>query len=66
MITTANRFNGLIDNYASYRPRYPQKIIDVLQAECGLTHHHIIADIGSGTGLLTEVFLKNGNQVYGV
>src|SRR5207244_4125864 len=26
----------------------------------------VIADIGSGTGILAEMFLKNGNQVYGV
>jgi SAM-dependent methyltransferase len=27
---------------------------------------HSIADIGSGTGLLCELFLKNGNRVFGV
>jgi SAM-dependent methyltransferase len=31
-----------------------------------LSNLSIIADIGSGTGLLSEVFLKNGNIVYGV
>ena len=26
----------------------------------------MIADIGSGTGFLSELFLKNGNRVFGV
>lgn len=26
----------------------------------------VVADIGSGTGILTEIFLRNGNLVYGV
>jgi ubiquinone/menaquinone biosynthesis C-methylase UbiE len=34
--------------------------------ECALTKHAIIADIGSGTGKLTELFLNNGNQVFGI
>src|SRR2546430_8423749 len=31
-----------------------------------LNQQSIIADIGSGTGILSELFLKNGNQVFGV
>jgi SAM-dependent methyltransferase len=27
---------------------------------------HVVADIGSGTGFLSELFLKNGNRVFGV
>ncbi len=41
-------------------------IIPLLESECGLTAESIIADLGSGTGLLTELFLKNGNRVCGV
>ena len=26
----------------------------------------MVADIGSGTGILSELFLRNGNRVYGV
>jgi SAM-dependent methyltransferase len=57
----------LVENYSQYRPGYPQAaIVDLLQRECDLTPQAIIADIGSGTGLLTEVFLRNGNQVFGI
>lgn len=60
------RFSRVVENYRRYRPHYPPEIIAVLNADCHLTPDHLIADVGSGTGLLTELFLKNGNQVYGV
>ncbi len=59
-------FSRRVENYIKYRPRYPQTIIALLQRECHLTTTAVIADIGSGTGLLTEVFLKNGHRVFGV
>ncbi len=34
--------------------------------ECGLTEKSVVADIGSGTGILSELFLKHGNRVFGV
>jgi len=33
---------------------------------CGLTKESLIADIGSGTGLLSEVFLKNAMLYLGI
>src|SRR5260370_2224617 len=41
-------------------------MLALLRAECGLRPGHVVADIGSGTGFLSELFLKNGNRVYGV
>jgi len=46
--------------------RLPSELLDVLRKECDLRPGHVIADIGSGTGFLSELFLKNGNRVYGV
>src|SRR5260370_9091015 len=40
--------------------------MDLVRGECGLRPGHVVADVGSGTGLLSELFLKNGNRVYGV
>jgi SAM-dependent methyltransferase len=37
-----------------------------LRHECQLTPASIVADIGSGTGILTEMFLDNGNTVFAV
>src|SRR5258707_12150769 len=60
------RFSNRVADYVRYRPGYPAAVLDLLRAECGLRPGHIIADIGSGTGLLSELFLKNGNRIYGV
>ena len=60
------RFSDRVENYMKYRPTYPKEILDVLKAECRLTESSIIADIGSGTGILTKLFLDNGNHVFGI
>ncbi len=60
------RFSDRVENYIRYRPGYPPAILDTLRAECHLTPASIIADVGSGTGILAELFLRNGNTVYGI
>jgi len=60
------RFTNRVDDYVRFRPGYPPEVTGVLRDECGLTSASVIADIGSGTGLLTQLFLENGNLVYGV
>ncbi|HEX3798721.1 MAG TPA: class I SAM-dependent methyltransferase [Verrucomicrobiae bacterium] len=63
---STTRFSGRVENYVKYRPSYPAAIIPFLQKACGLMTESLVADIGSGTGKLTELFLKNGNRVFGV
>jgi SAM-dependent methyltransferase len=65
-VKATQRFSNRVDNYVKYRPGYPAEILDLLRSKCGLTADSIVADIGSGTGILTELFLKNGNSVFGV
>ena len=60
------RFSNRAAFYVRYRPSYPTAVITHLQTHCNLTPDSIIADIGSGTGLLAQLFLQNGNTVYGV
>lgn len=60
------RFSARAENYARYRPGYPAAVIECLRAECGLTPASVVADIGSGTGILTKLFLENGNRVFAV
>ncbi len=66
MIDPTRRFTSRVTNYVKYRPSYPAVIIDLLVTECGLTSDSIVADVGSGTGLLAELFLKAGNRVLGI
>lgn len=63
---SVERFSSRVENYARYRPGYPSAIVDLLRNECGLTERSVIADIGSGTGKLSELFLENGNRVIGI
>lgn len=38
----------------------------MLQTRLGLNPEHLVVDVGSGTGISAELFLKNGNTVYAV
>jgi SAM-dependent methyltransferase len=66
MLKSTERFSSRVDDYRKYRPSYPRQILDVLRAECRMTSSDLIADIGSGTGCLTELFLEHGNPVFAV
>ena len=66
MTKPTERFTETVQDYMKYRPSYPKAVLDTLIDECGLSKDKVIADIGSGTGLLAQLFLDNGNTVYGV
>ncbi len=63
---STKRFSNRVDDYMKYRPGYPQEIVSFAADRLQLSPEAIVADIGSGTGLLSQLFLENGNQVYGV
>ena len=66
MKDSTQRFSSRVNNYLKYRPGYPEDMIAELRNECRLTSNSLVADIGSGTGFLAELFLQNGNQVFAV
>src|SRR5262245_44935063 len=66
MLSPTQRFSNRVDNYIRYRPSYPCEVIELLRAECGLTPGSIVADIGSGTGKLTELLLPHAKQVFAI
>ena len=63
---STNRFSNRVENYVKYRPHYPDEVLEFLVSELALKQDSVIADIGSGTGISSELFVKNGNAVYGV
>jgi ubiquinone/menaquinone biosynthesis C-methylase UbiE len=66
MADTYSQYSRTVEYYRRYRPRYPQTLIEWLKAECALSPAQVIADIGSGTGQMTELLLKHGNPVYAI
>ena len=65
-IETTHRFADRVDNYIKYRPHYPKEMFDFLLAEKIVTENSVIADIGSGTGISSEPFLKLNLKVFAV
>jgi SAM-dependent methyltransferase len=66
VLDPTKRFSTRVENYIRYRPSYPPEIIPLLESECGLTSDMLVADLGFGTGFLTQLFLKHGNPVVGI
>lgn len=60
------RFSSRVDNYVRCRPSYPAEVWDVLVTAVGLHTGSTIADIGSGTGISSRLFLERGGTVYGI
>jgi SAM-dependent methyltransferase len=60
------RFSERVDAYVRSRPGYPEGLVPLLEREAGLRPSQTVADVGSGTGILTRVFLDYGNEVYAV
>ena len=60
------RFSNRVDNYTKYRPSYPQTVINYFQDHCELNRSSIVADVGSGTGIFTELLLQGGYHVFAV
>ncbi|MFO1320772.1 MAG: class I SAM-dependent methyltransferase [Burkholderiales bacterium] len=60
------RFSNRVADYIRARPGYPDALLGELSARFGLQRTSVIADVGSGTGLLATLFLEHGNPVFGV
>jgi SAM-dependent methyltransferase len=65
-VDPTRRFSSRVEDYVRYRPSYPAGIVPLLERECGLHRNSVVADIGSGTGLSSKMFLELGCQVVGV
>jgi SAM-dependent methyltransferase len=66
MLNSTERFSSRVENYIKYRPSYPPAVLELLSVRCGLAATSAVADVGSGTGILTELLLETGAQVFAV
>jgi SAM-dependent methyltransferase len=65
-MNSTERFTDRVDDYAKYRPHYPQAAFEVIRARVGDPKTSSIADIGSGTGISTKPLLEMGFEVFAV
>ena len=61
-----SRFSDRVQDYVRWRPGYPPAVLEALRRDLGLQPGHVVADVGSGTGLLSRLLVENGNVVYGI
>ncbi|QQS96558.1 class I SAM-dependent methyltransferase [Sphingobacterium spiritivorum] len=66
MKKNVDRFTDRVVDYEKYRPSYPNQILSLLTREIGFNKDWLVADIGSGTGISTKLFVDNGNNTFGV
>jgi len=64
MVSPTERFSDRVDAYAKHRPSYPDSLLNFLKQQ--VPAPEVVADVGSGTGILTELLLEAGYEVYGV
>jgi SAM-dependent methyltransferase len=60
------RFANRAEYYDMYRPNYPKALLRYFVNELAFSPESVVADIGSGTGILSELLLGNGNLVFAV
>ena len=60
------RFTTKAQDYALFRPRYPAELMQLLRENGAIRPNMVVADIGSGTGILTEQLLREGCEVFAI
>jgi len=63
---STQRFSDRVENYIRWRPGYPDELFQILTDDAELTEPSTVADIGSGTGISSELFLRRGHTVFAV
>ncbi|GAB2684096.1 class I SAM-dependent methyltransferase [Mucilaginibacter koreensis] len=66
MINPTQRFSDRVEDYIKYRPGYPAEAINYILNQSQVQQGAAVADIGSGTGISSKLFLERGYQVYGI
>lgn len=65
-MSNTKRFDGKGEIYAKARPGYPSELLDYVRNTLHFDEGSTFADIGSGTGIFSELLLNGGYHVYAV
>lgn len=63
---STTRFGDRVRDYIKYRPHYPADVVSYLEEEWKISPGSHIADVGSGTGISSRLFLERGYTVTGI
>lgn len=63
---STSRFSNRVDDYVSYRPRYPRQVVAFLHTALGIDPRATVADVGSGTGIFAQLLLEAGHTVFAI
>jgi len=66
MMNTVPRFSERAHSYDRFRWDYVDEAVKTVIAECGLSPNAVVADIGSGTGMLARHFVDRVGMVLAV
>lgn len=61
---STQRFSDRVDAYIRYRPGYPPRLVNALLESLPSATESVVADIGSGTGIFTQLLLEQGLEVF--
>lgn len=65
-LAPTERFSSRVADYVRARPSYPAAVLDFLEKRCGFNRDWVVADVGAGTGISTQLFAEHGNVVYAI
>jgi len=66
MTDYTQRFSDRVEAYVKFRPGYPSALVQTLLQKTRLEAGAVVADIGSGTGIFTQLLLDQGLKVFAI
>ena len=64
IMDNTKRFSNKVENYVRYRPSYPTGVIKYLVDTVGINSKSTVADIASGTGMLSQLLINRVKKLY--